>query len=336
MADFDDNPEPAAALDERGYPIGWVGGKARMRTHILPLVPYTNTYVEPFGGVASVLAARRPSNVEVYNDLDMRLVNLFRCLQDGRTSNRLRLRIESTLYSHREHMEAKRIYKAFNAKPVDQLMKPDVDLAWAFYVLCNQSYGGIFRGPWGRAIGGGRSMAESWWSRVDGLRPWIQRFSSVQIEYGDGIKVIEAYDREETTFYIDPPYCSTKQTNKLYIMDPDEGYYTKLVDALLACKGAVVVSNYDHPILRRLTVAGWAVQTFVVSASSAVKSKNAPTLKGIGNSLERCKRTEVLWRNGRAVELCEGCPDLFAHLPPPAVVDDLFDELETETEEDIF
>jgi DNA adenine methylase len=333
MADLEDIEEPAAALDERGYPMAWVGGKARMRTHILPLVPYTNTYVEPFGGVASVLAARRPSNVEIYNDLDMRLVNLFRCFQNGQTTDRLRQRLEATLYSRVEHHEAKRIIKAFNAKPIDQSMKPDVELAWAFYVLCNQSFSGNFRGPWGKAIGGGRSMGESWWSRIQHLRPWIQRFSSVQIEYGDGIKVITDYDTVGTTFYIDPPYCASKATNGVYMNAPDEAYYTRLVGALLACRGAVVVSNYDHPILRRLTKAGWAVQTFESTASSAVRGRHRPGLKGKGNATAACARTEVLWRNARAVELCEGCPDLFAQLPPPAPAEELFGD---DDEGDVF
>jgi site-specific DNA-adenine methylase len=260
-------------------------------------------------------------------------VNLFRCFQNGKTTNLLRQRLEATLYSRVEHHEAKRIIKAFNAKPIDMAMKPNVDLAWAFYVLCNQSFSGNFRGPWGKAIGGGRSMGESWWSRIQHLRPWIQRFSSVQIEYGDGIKVIQDYDTPETTFYIDPPYCASKVTNNVYMNAPDESYYTRLVDALLACKGAVVVSNYDHPILRRLTAAGWAVQTFEATASSAVRGRHRPGLKGKGNATAACARTEVLWRNGRAVELCEGCPDLFSAfglVPPPPKTDD------GESDDDIF
>jgi DNA adenine methylase len=40
------------------------------------------TYVEVFGGSAAVLLAKEPVGVEVYNDIDGQLVNLFRVLRE--------------------------------------------------------------------------------------------------------------------------------------------------------------------------------------------------------------------------------------------------------------
>jgi len=49
---------------------------------ILPFFPPHRIYVEPFGGGASLLLAKQPAEVEVYNDIDSGLVCLFRVLRD--------------------------------------------------------------------------------------------------------------------------------------------------------------------------------------------------------------------------------------------------------------
>src|SRR5260370_733371 len=62
-------------------PLPYIGGKNRLATKIISLLPEHTTYVEPFAGGAQVLFHKPPSNIEVLNDLDYDVVNFFRVCQ---------------------------------------------------------------------------------------------------------------------------------------------------------------------------------------------------------------------------------------------------------------
>src|SRR5713101_9420413 len=63
-------------------PVKWHGGKRYLAKRIIKHFPNHRIYLEPFGGGASVLLNKQPVEVEVYNDLDMRITRLFRVLRD--------------------------------------------------------------------------------------------------------------------------------------------------------------------------------------------------------------------------------------------------------------
>ena len=58
-------------------PLPYIGGKNRLATKIISLLPEHTTYVEPFAGGAQVLFHKPPSEVEVLNDLSFDVVNFF-------------------------------------------------------------------------------------------------------------------------------------------------------------------------------------------------------------------------------------------------------------------
>src|SRR5206468_7641750 len=62
-------------------PFKWVGGKSRLRKHIIDMLPAHTCYVEPFAGAAWVLFGKPPSDVEILNDIDQELVNFFRVVK---------------------------------------------------------------------------------------------------------------------------------------------------------------------------------------------------------------------------------------------------------------
>src|SRR5258708_25807765 len=62
--------------------FGWYGGKFSHLDWLLPLLPKTRHFCEPFAGSAAVLLNREPSPVETYKDIDSEVVNFFRVLRD--------------------------------------------------------------------------------------------------------------------------------------------------------------------------------------------------------------------------------------------------------------
>jgi DNA adenine methylase len=85
-------------------PVKWHGGKHYLAKRIVDRFPVHHTYLEPFGGAASVLLNKQPSAVEVYNDLDQRITRLFRILRDH--GDEFRLRLSLTPYSESEFNDA--------------------------------------------------------------------------------------------------------------------------------------------------------------------------------------------------------------------------------------
>jgi DNA adenine methylase len=65
-------------------PFRWYGGKYSHLNWILPRLPKTHQYIEPYGGSAAVLLNREPAAVETYNDIDGDVVNFFDVLRNNR------------------------------------------------------------------------------------------------------------------------------------------------------------------------------------------------------------------------------------------------------------
>lgn len=59
-------------------PIRWMGGKSKMVHQLIEWFPEHHTYVEVFGGSLKPFFCKKPSNIEVVNDVYVELVNFWR------------------------------------------------------------------------------------------------------------------------------------------------------------------------------------------------------------------------------------------------------------------
>ena len=266
-------------------------------------------YCEPFAGAASLFFAREPAPVEVLNDLDDDIVNLFRCLQDKETFNELKHKIQYTLYSRAEFGLALEILH--NKNETNKLLR-----AWAFFVALNQGFGGKKPknvGNWGRVFVSDNGCARNincWIMRLSMLENWHKRLLMAQIDNRDAIEVIKYWDNPKAVFYIDPPYHhGTRKSKNVYSAEPEHQYHAQLVETILSCQGAIVLSGYDHPVYEPLKKAGWSVTCYKTACHAAGRTRNSG-LQGKGNATAKVPRTEVIWSNPKAVDMINPIQDL--------------------------
>lgn len=61
--------------------VPWIGGKRRLADILITRFPPHSCYVEVFAGAAALFFLRPPTEVEVLNDINDDLVNLYRVVQ---------------------------------------------------------------------------------------------------------------------------------------------------------------------------------------------------------------------------------------------------------------
>ncbi len=222
--------------------FGWYGGKFSHLDWLLPLLPASHHYCEPFAGSAAVLLNREPSPIETYNDIDGDVVNFFKVLRNKRDA--LTEAIGLTPFSREEY------YKAL---PLNGKTASDLERARRFFVRARQTRTGLAQtatlGRWANCKNTSRAgmsgVVSRWLGSIEALPEIAERLLRVQIENRPALEIIELYDSPTTLFYCDPPYLhSTRGDSKAYGFELDESEHTNLASALSKCEGRVAVSGY--------------------------------------------------------------------------------------------
>lgn len=278
--------------------FAYYGAKNGMLPQLLPLLPITDHYVEPFAGSAAVLMNRRPANIETLNDLNGDIVNFFRVLRDH--TSQLVKSLELTPYAYQE------FYQAW--EPSDC----PVESARRFYIRTQMDVakaGHKKDRSWSvnkKFIPGSHSSAaNNFHSKVDGFYAIANRLKYVQIDGRDALDCIKKFDSKDTLFYCDPPYLpATRTSSNDYKFELKQDGHIELSKVLNSIKGKAAVSGYDHPLYNEL-FKGWIKIEF--------KSKQVPMSRGKGRV-----RQEVLWLN---------------YDPPTGIQKTIFDDQKTNTNE---
>lgn len=211
--------------------IPWIGGKTFLARKITECFPdKIGRYVEVFGGGGSVLfAADSHAPMEVYNDINGDLVNLFRCLKYHK--DELIRQIEGDLISRETFENYKNFLKCDGFT--------DIQRAAMFYYILRVSFGAncAAYGPQNKSI----STA-----RFDDISRRLER---VNIENRDFEDLIKQYDKKSALFYCDPPYhCSEKR----YAAKFDECDHLRLRNCLENISGKFVITYNDDDFIRDL------------------------------------------------------------------------------------
>lgn len=225
------------------------GGKWRVADWILGHIPPHHCYVEPFGGAASVLMKKPPSAIEVYNDLDSSVVNLFRILRDPMLAHQLRRLVELTPYSRAEFELAWQP----STDPLEEARRLIVRTAQSIGAKQRAS-----RNGWRAAAthGSAASIWMGWPSQIPG---YVDRLRQVLIEQRPALDVLSQYDSPGTLFYVDPPYMLRTRKwdhRRIYANELTDDDHAELLSCLQGLGGMVMLSGYASELYAD-TLSGW-------------------------------------------------------------------------------
>ncbi len=277
-------------MPELSPPLKWHGGKHYLAARIVALMPPHLHYVEPYFGGGAVLLARDPEEPslfakgphrgvsELVNDVDGRLINFWRVLQDEKKFRKFRRIVEVIPLARAEWEKAH--HHEYGKDPVAD--------AVAFFVDCRQSRSGLMtsftpmtRTRTRRMMNGNVS---EWIGCVDGLPEIHARLRRVAIENLPALELIPREDTPGTLFYCDPPYLhETRSHTSSYAFEMTEADHVALLDVLKACKGKVMLSAYPSRLYDE-ALKGWGRHTFDLPNNAAGGDTKA-------------RETEVVWTN---------------------------------------
>lgn len=216
--------------------IPWIGGKRRLAKPILELFPAHTCYVEAFCGAAAIYFAKEPSEVEVLNDINGELTNLYRVIQHH---------LEEFVRQFKWALSSRQVYQWEQMK--DPRTLTDIQRAARFYYLQKLSFGGRVDGQnFGTATTSGPRL--NLLRLEEDLSQAHLRLHGTYVENLPWQDVVTKYDRQHTLFYLDPPYWQTEG----YGVDFGIEQYERVAELARSVQGSMVISINDHPDIRRI------------------------------------------------------------------------------------
>lgn len=214
--------------------IPWIGGKRALRKQIIAEFPENGTYaryIEVFGGAGWVLFAEdKHASMEIFNDVNGELINLFRIVKYHPEA--LQQELEWLLTSREQFFDE----MGKNPKGMT-----DIQRAARYFAILKESFGADCKSFVLRSRD--MEMAKIYLSEVS------KRLNKVIIEHESYERIIKTYDRPDALLYLDPPYY---EAEKYYPdrFNPED--HEQLCEILGHIAGKFVLSYNDCEVVRRL------------------------------------------------------------------------------------
>lgn len=249
--------------------IPWLGGKRRLADTIIPHFPAHQCYVEVFAGGAALYFMRPPAEVEVINDINGELVNLYRVVQRH---------LEEFVRQFKWALSSREVFKWMQITRPETLT--DIERAARFYYLQQEAFGGKVQGQtWGTATTV-PAPTVNLLRLEENLSAAHLRLNGTYIERLDWKDCIKRYDRPHTLFYMDPPYWETEG----YGVPFDWAEYVAMAETMRSIQGKAMLSINDHPSIREC-FAGFHVREVPISY----------TVGGGGKAVQRMELVYSNW-----------------------------------------
>lgn len=261
--------------------FGYPGSKSRSLDKILPLLPYRGMYCEPFGGSGSVLLARNPSKLEIFNDRYAGVVAFYRCIRDGKKCNALIDRLVFCIHAREEFIWSRDTWKN---------CEDDVERASRWYYMVQASFGGQGRN-FGRAKKVKAQIAPKLKNNLKLFPALHNRMVHVQVENLDWRLCLRDFDDSEMVWYIDPPYYQVY--SGMYECEMKDEEHRELLERIFHLKGFVALSGYNNSLYNSYRWDDKHTWEVMVSASGIAETESNNRIGTVSH--ERRKAEETLY-----------------------------------------
>jgi len=251
-------------------PITYYGGKQNLSGLIISMMPKHKIYCEPFFGGGAVFFEKHKAGLEVINDTNQMLINIYTVCR--KKFKELQSMVRTTLHSESEFNRARDIYRS-------RMHANDVEKAWALWVMANECHAGSLYGGWKFCNGtAGTHFGKVFRNKRDYFNEQLyERLSEVQISCRDALKVIKNRDSLDTFFYLDPPYPGAVQGHYYGYSEKD---LADLLTLLSTTKGQFILSNYWTNALRNAVEKNrWNYKEIKVTTHTAANTKQRESIE---------------------------------------------------------
>ena len=204
-------------------PICRIGSKIPIRDKVIKLIPDHKIYVEAFAGSGAIFWNKIPSEKEILNDLDSKLMNNYKTLKTIQSRN-----FEKDIDSVKEAQDF--VNKSHTSKE-DKLTK---DILIACNTFGNKGVGKIY-------------IPSNPYRKLKNIDKYQERLKDTTLLNKDYKYVIKKYDSKDTFFFLDPPY---ENSEDLY----DDGAFNfeELNNILKSIKGKFMLTINSSPYIKKV------------------------------------------------------------------------------------
>jgi DNA adenine methylase len=253
-------------------PIKWVGGKSKLRRQVIEYLPSNaECYAEVFAGAAWVLFGKPCHPVEVLNDKNGDLVNLWRVLK---------WRPAELLEEVHKHLYSREMFYELRATRPPQ--EDELGRAVWLYLLIQMSFGADVSSTQSSRFGyRNKSRGDLFlYKSLKQFTPAKERLRGVFIENQDFADLIRRYDQPRTVFYLDPPYFEKCDYEEKFSFED----HARLAECLRSIEGRFLMTVNDHAEIRTLYRDQYLLESMEPSAiSRSAEARQAAPILFISN-----------------------------------------------------
>jgi DNA adenine methylase len=265
-------------------PFGYYGAKQKIASQIIKMMPPHHAWVEAFCGSSAITFAKKPAPIEVINDKNGEIVNLFYQLRSN--CDGLCRAVTLTPYAREEFLKARAPEKRVSR--VERARRFLVTSMMTVNGTQNTRCGFSFSSSYVRQ--GAEARVSRWNNLPTRLAKVAERLRHVRVENRDARELLKMFiKRPATLIYLDPPYFVKREHE--YVIDAnDEGFHKELLSLCRKAKCMILISGYETALYNKMLTAkgGWTKRIIETHTRDTTGKDYA--------------RQEVLWMNEHFVE----------------------------------